>query len=155
MGLRESRSALAAADGVIAVEIDSGTAWLGETALDNAGAVAVAPTRLLPGFDDFMLGYSEAERAIDPAHHSSVVPGNNGVFKPTVVDKGRVVALWERKLMAKSVRVTVTPLTTVDGASTINNPTLVNNPTRRRLENAAQEYAAYENRPLEVRWVSG
>ena len=104
---------------------------------------SAAPTRLLPGFDEFMLGYSEAERAIDPAHHAAVVPGNNGIFKATVIDRGRVVALWERKPMAKAVRVTVTPLATLAAAA------------RSRIETAAAEYAAYVDRPLELRWAEG
>ena len=143
LGLGESRSGLAAAEGIVAVDTDAGPAWVNPAVLDTLGAASVAPTRLLPGFDEFMLGYSEAERAIDPAHHAAVVPGSNGIFKSTVVDKGRVAALWERKLLAKVVRVTVTPLTTLDTAS------------RSRIETAAGEYAAYVGLPLEVRWAVG
>lgn len=143
LGLRESRSALAAAEGIIAVDTDAGPAWVSPTALDRASVAAGAPTRLLPGFDEFMLGYSEAERAIDPAHHAAVVPGSNGIFKPTVVDGGRVVALWERTVLAKVVRVTVAPLTTVDKKA------------RGRIAEASSEYATYVGLPLELRWAHG
>ncbi len=143
LGLRECRAGLASAadsfeDGIVEVDTDAGPAWASAVELDPP---QVAPTRLLPGFDEFMLGYSQEERAIDPAHHPAVVPGNNGVFKPTVIDNGRVVALWARKLMATSVRVEVTPLATLTGAA------------KSRIADAAAEYAAYVERPLEVRWA--
>jgi hypothetical protein len=143
LGLRESRSALAMAEGVVAVDTDDGPAWASAVVLDTVDVTTGAPTRLLPGFDEFMLGYSEAERAIDPAHHTTVVPGKNGIFKATVVDKGRVVALWGRKPAAKAVRVTVTPLAPLGTAA------------RSRIEKAAGEYAAYVDLPLEVRWSDG
>jgi len=143
LGLRESRAALAMAEGVVAVDTDSGPAWVSSVVLGTMDLATAAPTRLLPGFDEFMLGYSEAERAIDPAHHATVVPGKNGIFKATVVDKGRVVALWGRRPAAKSVRVTVTPLAPLGTAA------------RSRISAAAGEYASYVGRPLEVGWADG
>lgn len=141
LGLGESRSGLAAAEGIVMVDTDAGPAWISLEVLDTANLAAAPATRLLPGFDEFMLGYSETERAIDPAHRAAVVPGNNGVFRATVVDGGRVVGLWERKVAAKAVRVTVTPLTTLGAAA------------RARIVAAAGEYATYVSRTLEVRWA--
>ena len=143
LGLGESRSGLAAAEGIVEVDTDAGPAWVSPAVLDRVELATTAPTRLLPGFDEFMLGYSEAERAIDPAHHAAVVPGSNGIFKATVVDRGRVVALWGRKPSAKSVRVTVTPLAPLGTAA------------RSRISAAAGEYASYVGRPLEVGWADG
>jgi hypothetical protein len=138
LGLRDCRVGLANAEDILSVETDSGRAWVTGIALEAPG---ISPTRLLPGFDEFMLGYPADERAIDPAHHGEVVPGSNGVFKPTVIDCGRVVALWSRKLMTKTVRVEVTPLTPLDDGS------------RARIGDAAEEYADYVERPLEMNWV--
>lgn len=146
LNLGESRAGLAAAQAsgsVVPVDTEAGAMWADPAVLERALApdVPEAPTRLLPGFDEFMLGYSEAERAVDPAHHAAVVPGNNGIFKHTVLDRGRVVALWERTLMAKLVRVTVTPLARLDAKA------------HSRVDAAAEEYAAYVGRPLAVRWA--
>lgn len=138
LGLHDSRVGLTTAPDVRTVHTEYGQSWIAGVALDSP---AIAPTRLLPGFDEFMLGYPAEQRAIDPAHHDAVVPGKNGVFKPTVIDCGRVVALWSRKLMARSVRVEITPLTTVDA------------PARRRIGDAAELYAAYVERPLQVVWA--
>lgn len=138
LGLHDSRVGLTTAPGLRTVHTEYGQAWMAGVALDSP---AIAPTRLLPGFDEFMLGYPAEQRAIDPDHHHAVVPGNNGVFKPTVIDCGRVVALWSRKLMAKTVRFEISPLGPLDA------------PARRRIGDAAELYAAYVERPLELTWA--
>lgn len=138
LGLHECRVGLTTAEDILSVDTETGPAWVTGFALE---APAIAPTRLLPGFDEFMLGYAADGRAIDPDHHGAVVPGNNGVFKPTVVDCGRVVALWSRKLLAKTVRVEVTALASLDGGA------------RARIGDAAEKYAAYVERPLEMKWI--
>ncbi len=138
LGLHECRVGLTTAEGILSVDTEAGLAWVTGFALE---APAIAPTRLLPGFDEFMLGYPADERAIDPSHHSAVVPGDNGVFKPTVIDGGRVVALWARKLPATTVRIEVTALAALDGGA------------RARIGDAAEEYAAYVERPLEMKWA--
>lgn len=51
---------------------------------------------LLPGFDEFVLGYGDRSAVLDPAHAERIVPGGNGVFSPTVVASGRVVGTWRR-----------------------------------------------------------
>jgi hypothetical protein len=50
---------------------------------------------LLPGFDEFLLGYTDRSAALDPTHAPKVGPGNNGMFRPTIVAAGRVVGLWQ------------------------------------------------------------
>lgn len=50
---------------------------------------------LLPGFDEFLLGYRD-RRAVLPAQFADrIVPGGNGVFRPTVVSDGQVVGTWK------------------------------------------------------------
>ncbi|MCA1006880.1 winged helix DNA-binding domain-containing protein [Rhodococcus hoagii] len=51
---------------------------------------------LLPGFDEFILGYRDGGAAVDPAFQPRLQPGNNGMFMPTVVENGRVVGTWKR-----------------------------------------------------------
>jgi Winged helix DNA-binding domain len=50
---------------------------------------------LLPGFDEFLLGYKDRSAVLTLAHARKVVPGSNGVFRPTIVAGGRVVGLWK------------------------------------------------------------
>ncbi|MFV2018318.1 winged helix DNA-binding domain-containing protein [Micromonospora sp. LOL_023] len=49
---------------------------------------------LLPGFDEFVLGYRDRDAVLDPAYAQRIVPGGNGVFRPTVVAAGRIVGTW-------------------------------------------------------------
>ncbi|MGK5111866.1 MULTISPECIES: winged helix DNA-binding domain-containing protein [unclassified Geodermatophilus] len=49
---------------------------------------------LLPGFDEFVLGYADRSCAVPPEFAERIVPGRNGVFRPTVVAGGRVVGTW-------------------------------------------------------------
>ncbi|RBY75589.1 winged helix DNA-binding domain-containing protein [Blastococcus sp. TF02-09] len=51
-------------------------------------------TVLLPGFDEFVLGYGDRSAVLDPAHATRIAPGANGMFLSTVVVEGRVVGTW-------------------------------------------------------------
>lgn len=59
------------------------------------GRTAAQPL-LLPGFDEYVLGYADRLFAMADDHHRRLVPGNNGVFKRSVVIGGRVVGTWTR-----------------------------------------------------------
>lgn len=57
--------------------------------------------RLLPGFDEYVLGYRDRGAVLAPEHADAIVPGGNGVFRPTVVASGRVVGTWRAKARAR------------------------------------------------------
>ncbi|RKN85962.1 winged helix DNA-binding domain-containing protein [Paenibacillus ginsengarvi] len=58
---------------------------------------------LLPGFDEYLLGYKDRSAVLSPAHAPHVVPGNNGVFMPTIVIDGQVSGIWKRTLKSKGI----------------------------------------------------
>ena len=60
---------------------------------------------LLPGFDEFMLGYKDRSAVLEAKHAQKIVPGNNGVFTPSVILNGRVAGTWLRTVK-KSVTIT-------------------------------------------------
>jgi hypothetical protein len=51
---------------------------------------------LLPGFDEFLLGYQTRSAVLPTEFASRIVPGGNGVFLPTVISDGEVVGTWKR-----------------------------------------------------------
>lgn len=51
---------------------------------------------LLPGFDEYLLGYTDRGAALAPHHAPLTVPGNNGMFKATVVLGGQVAGTWRK-----------------------------------------------------------
>lgn len=64
---------------------------------------------LLPGFDEFILGYKDRSAVLDPAFSNHICPGGNGVFQPTMVVNGQVVGTWKRMLKKGKVLVTFNP----------------------------------------------
>lgn len=67
---------------------------------------------LLPGFDEFMLGYGDRSAALPAEHAQQVVPGNNGMFRGTVVSDGRIVGTWKRGGTARSPEIDAMPFET-------------------------------------------
>jgi hypothetical protein len=53
---------------------------------------------LLPGFDEYLLGYHGRSAALAAEHSEIIVPGKNGMFKPTIVVNGEVVGTWSRSI---------------------------------------------------------
>lgn len=95
---RDLRPATAAVrDQLVAVTVD-GVEHLMDPATPDLLATHAAAARdvvLLPGFDEVILGYQDRSMTLDPAYADRIVPGGNGVFRPTVVVDGRVVGTWK------------------------------------------------------------
>jgi hypothetical protein len=60
---------------------------------------------LLPGFDEYLLGYRDRTAALDPLHAQKIQPGSNGMFASTIVVNGKVTGTWRRVLAKKSVQI--------------------------------------------------
>ncbi len=63
---------------------------------------------LLPGFDEYLLGYKDRTAAIDTAHAKKVA-SSNGMFRPTILVEGRVVGLWKSTFQKDALHVTLKP----------------------------------------------
>ncbi len=82
--------------------------WMGaETA--QAAPPSTPHTCLLPGFDEYVLGYKDRADVLAPEHAQRIVPGNNGIFLPTVVVGGQVVGTWSLTRTKTGLRVTLRP----------------------------------------------
>lgn len=66
--------------------------WYAVTAAVPAGRNAV---HLLPAFDEFMVSYKDRSASLDPSLGSSVITAN-GIFKPMLVAKGKIMGSWKR-----------------------------------------------------------
>jgi hypothetical protein len=64
---------------------------------------------LLPGFDEYLLGYKDRTAMIDADRMNQIIPGGNGVFKPTIVANGRVIGNWKRTVKARHVNIQAFP----------------------------------------------
>ena len=112
--LRDVRRGMALCGNRLArLELGGITYHLAPEVLDAASAPAsdgaVPDVRLLPGFDEFLLGYGDRSAALAPEHAQAVVPGNNGMFLPTIVIDGEVVGTWKRTAGTREAVIRLSP----------------------------------------------
>ena len=97
--LRDVRAGLAIArPGLACIEVDGAELFMDPETPDRLAACRqeAAGVFLLPGFDEFVLGYADRSAVLPPEFADRIVPGGNGMFRPTVVYEGRVVGTWRR-----------------------------------------------------------
>jgi hypothetical protein len=70
----------------------------------QAGSTDNEPTvYLLPGFDEYLLGYKDRSAVLRAEYARKIVPGNNGVFMPTIIIEGQVAGTWKRTIKNKGI----------------------------------------------------
>jgi hypothetical protein len=110
--LTEARAALASVSGEL-VELEFGGTgyWLSpETAaLLDDGVPGQRTVLALPGFDEFVLGYTDRSVVLPPEHAQKIVPGGNGVFKKAIVAGGEVIGTWGRQGGGRAAAVVPVP----------------------------------------------
>ncbi|MFI6292478.1 winged helix DNA-binding domain-containing protein [Nonomuraea sp. NPDC050790] len=62
----------------------------------------VGVVRLLPAFDEFLMGWKSRDPVLAPEHARAVFPGG-GILRPSVLVDGRVRGTWSRKGSAVTV----------------------------------------------------
>lgn len=111
---------------------------------DRSAAVLAAAVpsavHVLPGFDEFLLGFKDRSLMLDDAHKQRIIPGGNGVFQPTMVRDGQVVGTWRRALKKGRVEIQALPFAKVGGDE------------RAALEVAFAGYASYLGLRGQVDW---
>jgi len=75
-----------------------------------AAKVQKPSTYLLPGFDEYILGYKNRSAVLDPQYNQRICPGGNGMFLGTVVIDGQVVGTWRKAITKNAVELVTTPL---------------------------------------------
>jgi hypothetical protein len=113
----EARASLEMVSPQLTRESVNGTAyWMPH---DTPALRDVSPTAyLLPGFDEYMLGYTDRGAVLDAKHAKKVV-GRNAVFKPTMVMNGRVAGIWQRAVKKNAVVITPAPFIPLKKAGTL------------------------------------
>lgn len=107
--LKDARLALELAGRNVDSETVDGVTWW-RTDGDFAARVQAAPrSRLLPAFDEYVIGYKDREPVVDASNLRRVI-GINGLVSPTVVLDGRVAATWKRETGAREAALSVAPL---------------------------------------------
>ncbi|NLG21968.1 MAG: winged helix DNA-binding domain-containing protein [Actinomycetales bacterium] len=96
--LKEIRAALPEASaGLEHDEADEPSYWRPGLVEEVAElAASLRRPRLLPGFDEFILGYQDRSFAMSEEELLRLSPGKNGMFRRSVVVDGQVRGLWKR-----------------------------------------------------------
>ena len=72
------------------------------------GADAAAPVRLLPRYDELLIGYAHRDRVIAPEHRKAIY-AKNGIIEATVVVDGMVAGTWTQDRGKTELLVRVRP----------------------------------------------
>lgn len=100
-----NRAWRAVGDRLVAVDTDRGTRWT------LHGQHDVAPrgqVRLLPAFDEYLLGWRDRDFAVAPAYWERINRGG-GWLHPVALSDGRVVATWRAKAGPASPQLDTSP----------------------------------------------
>jgi hypothetical protein len=140
--VRDVRRGLAVAgEALVTVEV-AGVAY--HLAPETLGAAAPARgVLLLPGFDEYVLGYRDRSAALAPEHRDAVVPGGNGMFKATIVVDGEVVGTWGRKATSREMLLEPAPFDELSA------------PELEGIVAAAERYGRFLGRPAKVASPAG
>lgn len=131
----EAKAGLAAAGtALIQTAINGQTYWLPQHTPDLAPSDT--SSYLLPGFDEYLLGYGDRSAVLDPAYAQRICPGGNGVFNPTFVIQGRVMGTWRRTVKKNHLSITLSPFAPLAEAE------------QAAVARAAHRYAAFLELPL-------
>lgn len=85
--------------------LNGDTYWFSSAATKHPnGEPAV---HLLPGFDEFIIGYKDRTASLPLAHTKTII-NVNGIFRPPLVVNGQVKGLWARTVEDDKVRIAVT-----------------------------------------------
>lgn len=92
----------------------------------------------LPGFDEYLLGYQDRSVVVPAAFSDRIVPGNNGVFKPTIVARTQVVGTWRGAEKRNEVSVATEPFASLTASTTAG------------FTRAMKRYGAFLGKPVVV-----
>jgi hypothetical protein len=105
--LGDVREAIAGlGDQLTALTLDGVDYLIASSALDGVtleGASPGAKVFVLPGFDEYLLGYQDRALVLEAEHSWRIVPGNNGIFLPMIVSRGEIVGGWRRNAKTKAL----------------------------------------------------
>jgi hypothetical protein len=96
-------------DRVIEVETTQGPRW---TPRGRKDVVPAGVVRLLPSFDEYLLGWRDRGFAVAPKDWKRINRGG-GWLHPVVLADGRAVGTWRSELARERMRITVEPFSTV------------------------------------------
>lgn len=132
LNLTESRKAFSLANNAHSQTVNGIEYWM-----TNGVRAESARAYFLAAFDEYFIGYKDRDAVIDPAHKAKVVPGGNGVFKPTLIVDGQIAGTWQKTIKKDHAAIKVVPFWPLDIA-------------QEELEKAAWPYATFLGKSVTI-----
>ncbi|MNI30326.1 hypothetical protein D3C73_841710 [compost metagenome] len=134
--LTEARAGLEAVKPELLSEIITGTEYWMPAAPAAGTQLPSKEVHLLPGFDEYILGYNDRSAVLEPETAPRIVPGNNGVFLPAIAAGGQILGTWKRTVKTKGIELKFSPFEPLE------------HKWREKLMQAAERYAAFLGLPV-------
>lgn len=140
LSLLDARTALhLAKPSLTSIQQDGDELWMSHALGEPNDPLPSA--HLLPGFDEYLLGYRDRSAVLAAEYAERIVPGGNGVFRATLVLDGLVRGTWRRAQRGSSVKLELLPFTRLAAAR------------KREVAAAATRYAAFIGVPVALDWT--
>lgn len=131
----QARAALAAAPQLACLKQDGASYW---HVPEDADVPPTGGLWLLPGFDEFVVGYAERGAVLDEAQVRQIVQ-TNGIFNPAMVIDGKVAGVWRRVGRKTRLELELQPFAPLDEVQ------------RQAALAEVERYAAFVGMPAQVR----
>lgn len=133
---KDAKAGLAANAHALTGRVVAGTEyWLPKTSVKPEGD---ATCYLLPGFDEYLLGYKDRSAVLHPDNFPKIVPSSNGIFLSTIVIDGQIVGTWKRTVKRDHVAVALTPFTSFSAADSA------------ALQRSIEHYSSFLGLPVKI-----
>src|ERR1700730_17208067 len=129
-----NRAWKAISDRLLVVETARGIRWVPRS---RKGPAPSGLVRLLPAFDEYLLGWRDRDIAV-PADHRTKVNRGGGWLHPVVLYDGRGVATWRMERTSKTLRIETSPFDRFTPA------------VRRGLAVEAQDISRFLDQPVDL-----
>lgn len=84
------------------ITLDNQQYWYKKGLLDEDGFRE--SVHFLPAFDEILISYKTREASFNKEHQSKVFT-NNGIFKPIILENGKVIGIWKRTIKKDHVQI--------------------------------------------------
>lgn len=131
--MSDAKSGLAAVQDKLQSHTHGGiTYWMSAQATESGGLF------LLPGYDEFLIGYKDRSPSFE-TYGPTPISTYNGMFYATIVEDGQVLGVWKRVIKTKGIDAVLHPIVKL------------NKRQMAQIEAQITAYAAFLGRPVELK----
>jgi hypothetical protein len=95
---------------------------------------------LLPAYDEFIISYKNRDASLTSVEHKKAI-SVNGLFRPTVIQNGKVIGIWKRSIVKDKLEIEVE----------LFNPQSVS--TKNNIEKSALQLGVFWNKNMKLNFI--